>query len=346
MNRRSSPIPCALAGLSLAIVPQAALGSDDDWTRNFRLGALMAYGIDARFAQTGTFGVSGSATGATGVHGVNHLYDDGYVRVDDTGNAQGVTSYWGYQNSSQYDPATHKLTFHSAQNYSLDDRTTQSDSFYAGLDLAYGGHITDWSSTRIGWEFGFGWLPISIRDQRPLTASFIRQAHQFDTGSILLPQAPYNGASGGLGPVIPDLATALPDTISTGTITGTRRLEVTLYNFRLGPTFYWPIAERWAWSASGGFSLGMLDGEYRHDEAIHFADGSIAYSSGRAGKTDFLYGGYVNAMLYFHTDENADVYLGVQYAPLGNSRFGTGGREAELRLDGTLYFMAGFHWPF
>lgn len=347
MNRRTSTISFALASLALATARGGIFDqADEGWTRNFRLGALMSYGIDARFSLNGSFGLSGSAPGATGLHGLDHIYDDGYVRVDDTGNAQDVTSYWGYQSASQYDPATHKLTFHSAKSYSIEDSTTQSDTLYTGLDLAYGGKILDWGSTRVGWELGFGWLPIVIRDQRPLSALFVREVHQFDTGPIILPQAPYNGGPSGIGPVIPDAASPLSDVISPGTITGTRRLEVTLYNIRLGPTFYWDISEHWAWGAGGGFSLGVVDGDYRFNETILFGDGSTANSTGKAGKTDLLYGGYVNAMLYYHTEENADVYLGVQYSPLGSSRFGVGGREAELRLDGAFYFMAGFNWPF
>lgn len=33
--------------------------------------------------------------------GVDHDYDDGYVRVDSSGNAGGLTWFWGYQNQSQ-----------------------------------------------------------------------------------------------------------------------------------------------------------------------------------------------------------------------------------------------------
>ncbi|HTH46988.1 MAG TPA: hypothetical protein VMB21_05715 [Candidatus Limnocylindria bacterium] len=347
MNRRLSTISFALASLTLVTARGGIFDEEDEgWTRNFRLGALMSYGIDARFSLHGSFGLSGSNPGGSGLSPGDHIYDDGYVRTDDTGDAQGLTSYWGYQNSSQYDPATHKLTFHNSQSYAIDDQSTQSDTLYAGLDLAYGGKIMDWGSTRIGWELGFGWLPIVIRDQRPLSASFVRQVQQFDTGPIVLPSAPYNGGSSGIGPVISDIPTSLPDVVSTGTITGDRRLEVTLYNIRLGPTAYWSISEHWAWSAGGGFSLGVLDGQYRFNETVQFSDGSSAISSGRAGDTDLLYGGYVNAMLYFHTEQNADVYLGVQYSPLGNSTFGVGGRSAELRLDGAIYFLAGFHWPF
>ena len=44
--------------------------------------------------------MSGIYVGAA-LGGVNHQYQDGYVRVDSSGNAGGLTSNWGYQNGAQ-----------------------------------------------------------------------------------------------------------------------------------------------------------------------------------------------------------------------------------------------------
>ena len=90
---------------------------NEGWTRHFRLGALVGVNIDAEFKMSGQFSVSGSQPGTPGQPGVDHIYDDGYVRVDETGNAQGLTSYWGYNNASQYDPVAQTLTFHSASSF-------------------------------------------------------------------------------------------------------------------------------------------------------------------------------------------------------------------------------------
>ena len=45
------------------------------------------------------------------ISGVNHDYDDGYVRVDVSTNAGGLTWYWGYDNSSQV-PGDGYIYFH------------------------------------------------------------------------------------------------------------------------------------------------------------------------------------------------------------------------------------------
>jgi hypothetical protein len=99
-------------------------------------------------------------------------------------------------------------------------------------------------------------------------------------------------------------------------------------------------------SFGAGVALGLLDGQYRYNETLVFADSTRAFNSGTANKMDLKYGWYADAMFYYHTGENADLYLGFQYMPLGNTQFGITGRDAELQLDGGLYFMAGIHWPF
>lgn len=344
-DRRRNLAVALTVGLLAAVCPEFAR-AQDEWTRNFRIGGMAAFNISAKFTISGTQGLSTHVPGLPGVGGVDHYYDDGYVRVDGTGNAGGVTSFWGYSGASQYNPATQTLTYHSTQGFIVDSSTAASDAPYVGMDLAYGGRITDWGGFRIGWELGFGWLPITITDTQPLAGTVVRNVQQFNTGGILLPQAPYNGGSSGLGPVIPDVATALPNETTTGTVTGRRTLDVTLYNIRLGPTIYREIFNRWAVSAGAGVALGVVDGAYRYHETVNFADGTSASNVGQFGQTDLTYGGYANAMLYYHDRSNADVFLGVQFLTLGNSRFAGNGREADLRLGSALSVMAGFNWPF
>src|ERR1041385_972660 len=65
----------------------------NDWSRHFRIGMLVGFNLKASFRLSGEFSVSGSQPGATNVSGLDHFYDDGYVRVDETGNALGKTIY-------------------------------------------------------------------------------------------------------------------------------------------------------------------------------------------------------------------------------------------------------------
>src|SRR5437762_2350007 len=120
-----------LAGGTAFITNSASAA--DDWTRNFRIGMTLGLNVHADFKMGGTFALSGKDPGPMGVSGANHEFDDGYVRVDNTGNAGGFTSYWGYQNVSQYDAGAQTLTFHTATSLSASSSAVQrDDSPYIG----------------------------------------------------------------------------------------------------------------------------------------------------------------------------------------------------------------------
>jgi hypothetical protein len=190
----------------IACAPWMALAQNaevPDWTRHFRLGAVVGLNMHADFKMNGQFYVSGaSQAGPSGVSGANHTYDDGYVRVDNTGNAQGYTSYWGYQNDSQYNAINQTLTFHGATSFDLTASEHENADPQAGLDLVYGGKLMKSGDALVLWEFGFMWMPVEVKDGTPLSSVFTRTVHSFDTGGIVVPVAPYNGGASGVGPTI------------------------------------------------------------------------------------------------------------------------------------------------
>src|SRR5208283_2549860 len=130
------------------------VSENDDWTRHFRIGAMVGLNISANFnvKNTITFSGKGAAQGN---------YDDGYVHPSGNGP---FTADWGYDNASQYDAALHRLLMHQATSFSTTSGSSSEsgDSAFVGFDMAYGGNLWDWGSARIGWDLGFGLLPISI----------------------------------------------------------------------------------------------------------------------------------------------------------------------------------------
>ncbi len=324
---------------------------EGDWSRHFRVGALVGMNIKADFKINGSFGVSGSNPGQTGEagRGQNHFYDDGYVLVDDTGNGGGATTYWGYKNADQYNAADQTLTFHSANSYTTSGSSSVDGDMQLGLDLAYGGHLFRYGRALVGWEFGFAWLPISIKDSQQLDATATRTVHRFSTGGSSIPKHPYDGSFGSDGyPTIQDIASLVDsnENAGTATVAGSRQLDVTLYNFRLGPTVHWELNRKLALSLSGGAAMGIVSGDLKHNETIVFSDSSTASNKGRTSNTELIYGGYVGATLMYHVEDQGDIYIGAQYMPLGRAKFGGGGRQATLDASGGLYFSAGFNWPF
>lgn len=325
----------------------------DDWTRNFRIGMTLGLNIHADFKMGGAFPLSGKDPGPMGVSGANHEFDDGYVRVDETGNAQGLTSYWGYQNVSQYDAGAQTMTFHTASALSTSATSVQrDDSPYIGFDMAYGGQITRWGRARVGWELGVGILPISIKDTRNLPATFQNASYNADVpGGVIPPGFPdgsgnYNGGPSGIGANLFDTIT--PGSVDSipGTITGPRKLDVTLYSFRLGPTLYWNLHPRWAVNVSAGPALGIVAGDYKFNETDILSTGETLQTSGKFGKIDLVYGGYANGNLLYHLEPHGDLFAGVQFMSLSSSTFRGPGREANLNLGAGFYFTAGVNWPF
>lgn len=312
------------------------VSDEDEWTRHFRIGAIVGLNISANFTTKGTFTLPGN-------NAANGIYDDGYVRVDDTGNAQGYTSYWGYNNASQLNGST--LTMHSTTSYTTSSSSEERSEF-PGFELAYGGNIWAWGKARIGWEFGFGLLPISITDSSPMAANVSQNVYTFNTGGIVVPTAPYQGGSSGIGPTIIAAPTSVTSTnISSGTVSGSHKLDVMLYTFRLGPSVYWDLSEKLGLAVGGGPALGLVSGSYKYNETVT-ANGTSIKNSGQIDSTDVVYGGYVNATLTYHIEDHGDFYVGVQYMPLGNATISSGGREAELKLGGQVYITAGINWPF
>ncbi|MFZ0827664.1 MAG: hypothetical protein WAO02_09605 [Verrucomicrobiia bacterium] len=314
------------------------LPDDDNWTRHFRIGAMVGLNISANFNITGPLTTSGPLQG---------IFNDGYVRSDGTG---ANTGFWGYNDSSQYNAANHTLSMHAVSSYSPTTGASvkEDGSAFPGFDMAYGGNIWAWGNARIGWELGFGLLPISITDNHTMNASANQSTYIFDTQGIVLPGAPYQGTLGGAGepiiPVKPSQITTQPIS-GTGTITGTRTLDVTLYTVRLGPSVFWDLNEYFGVSAGAGPAVGIVSGNYSFNETINI-NAFSAQNNGQIDATDVVYGGYVNASLMYHVVPNGDFYVGLQYMSLGNATISGTSREGQLNLGGQVYISAGINWPF
>jgi hypothetical protein len=327
-----------------------------DWTKHFRVGAQVGFNLKAQFSMSGTFDVSGNNPGATGVSRVDHVYDNGYVLVDASGNDGGLTWNWGYQSADQYDSGSQRLSFRATDSYTTSGNATENSGAQLGVDVAYGGHLTQWGRAMVGWEFGFGYLPVSIKDNQALSANVTRISHSFDVSGIQFPgllgdPSPggfiYEGTYDGPGALIGDVAQAGPgETIANVPLTGERALDVNVFSFRLGPTLHWELPPRFAVAVSAGAAFGIVSGDLKYNETLQFSDGSTANNQGKSGATEFAYGGYISGTLIYHAVKNGDLYLGVQYMPMTSTTFGSDGREAELDMSGALYISTGFNWPF
>ena len=292
--------------------------------------------ISANFSIKGKLGVSGN-------NAANGIYDDGYVRTDDTGNAQDWTSYWGYNNQSQLNGSM--LTMHSTTSYTPIGAGGNADESgaFPGFDMSYGGNLFYLGRARIGWDFGFGLMPISLTDNHPLSVTANQTLYTFNTSPITVPGAPYSGPFNSAGNPTIHTNYSIAYATNNATINGSHTLDVMLYTVRLGPSVYWDLNEDFGLSASFGPAIGIVSGDYKYDEIVTAG----VHNRGQFGATDVVYGGYVNTTLMYHVPgENADIYVGAQYMPMGDANFSGGGREARLKLGGQIYISAGINWAF
>ena len=360
-SRFHFPMLACGAGLLLASAPVGLAQSSDgevwqnlfgpsgelegDWPRHFRVGALVGFNFKASFAMSGPFTIAGSSPGTAGVGGQNHNYDDGYVRLDATGNSGGETWNWGYNSASQL--VGNRLYFHSTDSYTASGSANVTGNAQVGFDSAYGGHLFPLWGGAFGWELGFGVLPIKVKNNLSLPTVVTRTVHSFDTFGNILPQAPYQGGFTGPSATIGDVATAEPpEPPQQGILTGSQTVDVTMYNIRLGPTLHWEFASRFAVEVSAGASVGILAGGLKYDETVVLPGGSAATNQGEVGDTQLVYGGYLAGTLMYHAVKNGDFYVGFQYMPLSNATFNGDGRSAKLDMSGGVYISAGINWPF
>ncbi len=336
---------CGLAGLVLPARGQY----DPDWARNFRVGVLTGFNIKASFKLTPSeFKVSGGKPG---------VYDDGYIHPDPANTGDDFTSNWGYNNDGQYNAGAQELTFHRATSFSATDVTLgkKDDSFPVGFDMEYGGYPWRWTRMRLGFNLGFGFLPLNFSQKVSMTGSVMSQADTYSTdlGSgappPFFPPGGYHGSAGGEGWNIHSQvkSSSDPGTGDAATAVGTETLDVTLLTFRLGPSLFFDLTPKFGLAVGAGPAAGFIAGDYKFDETSTVtADNRTSRSHGQFGVSDFVFGGYVNATLTYHATLNGDFYLGAQYMPLGSANFSQGGREAKLDLSGAIFLSAGINWPF
>ena len=307
----------------------------DDWTRHFRIGALVGMNISASFNESGVFNVNRPAG----------VYDNGYVHPSD--NAFGTTTDWGYQSASQYSAANNTLTMNATTDFSTSGSTTADGGLIPGFEMAYGDNLWYWKHARVGWELGFGFLPISITGNQSTSGQINQNIYTFSTGTIeSMPPPGYPGGSSGSAPAIYSTAVSTNQISSSpGSVNGSHSLDVMLYTLRLGPSFYWDLTEHVGMSLGAGPAIGIVSGDYKYDETIT-AGGINARNSGKIGGTGVVFGGYVNAAVMCHLVNNGDIFVGAQYMPMEDATISGGGREGRLKLGGQLCFSVGINWPF
>ncbi len=363
MNTHTSHRPLALA--SLFLVPLVPLyAADNDPISRVRLeepkenlnrisvGYAAGWNFKADFSRVNPAG-SGSAGPATG-GGVDRFYDDGYNRVDRTGNDGGFTRFWGYKNESQVDLPNDRLLMHSTRSTGGTIKDVEGDPQH-GFQLTFNRQLGRNKDNKWTWglEAAFGWTFIEIEDSgaspfgtRTITDAYnLNGVHPPWVGGE--PNSKYPGFAGTFDGPNSEIEDTPARTITKNPITGTRGFDGDFYYFHMGPYFEIPFADKWSAVISAGVAVGVMDGHLNFNEVVAIPSaGTTRREHGSVDEVDFLVGGYLSATLKYAIDQKWSIFGGGQFQGMTSYEASGKGRKISLDLSTTPFLVAGVSYTF
>jgi hypothetical protein len=311
------------------------------------LGYSMGFNITADFKHVGSYPAAGGGPG-TATSATDHNYDNGYSRVDITGNDHGGfkgTWNWGYRDASQI--SGDKLVMQSSSLAGGAASNDNSPGPQPGFELTYGrelGHAEHW---HWGMEGAFGFTEVTIRDSRPLTGSVNVTRDAYALNGIIPPVAPYQGTYNGPGAIISDLPDRTVTTLATGaTITGSRELDANLFAFKVGPYVEVPLTESWALNFRGGLAVVAVNSEFTYQETTTISGVGTSTSSGQGSQSDLLVGVYAGGSVSCALSDHFGAFAGAQYQNVGEYVHNLNGRKAVLDLSKSIFVTIGLSYSY
>jgi hypothetical protein len=314
----------------------AVAGRADEKDR-FSLNTHIGFNIKADFTGLGGFPAQTDPGPPTG--GANHTYDDGYNRVDASGNANGSTWYWGYQNSSQL--GNDSIVMSSSSSAGTAQLNDVSDDPQWGAELTYAHEFGSNSSYWWGVVVGLGWVNLNIKDSATFSSDVQQLTDTYSLGGIVPPIAPYSGSYSGPGSLIGDAPVRSVQTLPGAALTsGQYSIDANLYTLRLGLLYESPFNDWLALQFGGGALGGVIDSEFRFSEQVSLGVGGLS-RQGATSDTGLVGGAYGEAGFILYLGEHWTATAGIQYQYLSDFSQKTDGKEATVKLKNSLYLCVG-----
>ena len=281
------------------------------------------------------------------------FYDDGFVGVDSTGNAGGVTSFWRYENASQYDPAgaggDGSIAMHHSSFTAPGNR--MSDDPHPGLDFTYSRDLWEVGRGRVGLELGTTYAYIGLHDRRSFNATATTTEDLFSLGGAepLDPGVTGNferggGGVGGGSPLLDELPFERNTVTETLLVDSRDRIHAHLLGTRLGP-FYQYLFGHFGFQISAGVVCALLQDEIRNTMVITSSGGTRRERS-RDSDWKILAGPYAAAQFQVYLSEEFSFFLGGQWQNLGDYVHKGKRQRVEYDFHTMIYAAAGFTYSF
>jgi hypothetical protein len=277
-------------------------------------------------------------------------YSDGYVLTDSTGNALGLTTYWGYDNASQYNAGADTIAFHNTTTPGVQSGNSRP---YPGVELTYDRQFGDkegWNGIHYGLEGAINFLRISFNDNNSYGATVTTVTTLYQLPGTTPPSAPFQGTFNG-SPGGYSLLGATPISSSTAVIPGATlqaqdKFDGDLWGFRLGPYMDFPLTDNFSLHLSAGLALGLLYDQVSWQESLTVPGSGTTTSSGDGDNFHVLWGGYISLDASYQFSDRWGIEGGVQFEDLGKYTHNFGGREADLDLRRSLFLQVGISYNF
>lgn len=310
----------------------------------------MGLNIAVDFKKLGGLGLSnpGPATGGA----VNRNYDNGYNRVDSSGNANNQTWYWGYSSPQSVQGGNLVLQSYSTLP-NASSKNQQGDPQH-GFEINYQRELYRKPHWRFGAEAAFGYSLITVDDNSTVHNRVYRTNDTFALSGVIPPNSPYNGTFEGPGPVISSEPSSRSTDVLTGaaTITGNRQLDGQLFLVRLGPYLEVPLSERFSVFINGGLTLGAGYIRFSYNENVEISDPTYGvtltsgHRSGSGSETDFIIGGYGGAGISYALTEQVGLFASAIYQAAGHVSNSQHGKESVLDLGKSILVSVGVSYSF
>jgi len=332
--------------LLAAAATSAAHGADADNPNRFNASGRFLFNVKADFMHLATPANPGPGVG---VHAGDHVYDDGYVKVDESGNAGNATWNWGFQKPSSVVGTS--LELHSSRSPADGLTQRKSDEPQSGFEVSYGRVLKSvdvcGKPMRLGLLGAFGMTFLDIRNSSSITGATTGVKDTYDlSGLPLIPNAPYAGSTPVLGGPLPLL---LPDAPTARTpvnvaATATERMKVSgnLYGLKVGPFAEFPVSDAVSVQVQGGFAALLADGEFAWSEEISTGGAG----TGSASKNAWRYGGFVEGQVNVALGRNWSAFAGAGWQNVGNYSVQAGSKAVKVKLDSAISGFAGLSYSF
>lgn len=343
---------------TLMLIPFAASSYAERGQWSFGAGYAPIVGLRTEFSGFGNFENPFPVPASAG--GTNYFYTDGSVQVDSSGNLGGLTTFWEYNNASQYDPTA--FGGNGAINYStlggsmsgagsvVDSSVAAAAGFelHAYLDLGSVSFLPKMGAGRSatwGLRTGLQYTRVDHSNYAGQVGTVGTITDSFNLNGVIAPTAPYTGSFLGPGPLLGDTPTR-----STGTavaaISGYRNLNVNLFVSTYGSYLALPVTQDIDVMLEGGAVLALASGSYEYESTVTVPGAGTQVSGREKSSTKVLPGVYSGVGLSWHVNDRFSLQGQVRYQFMRQFSLNTNGANANLSFDSAMVLFFGASYRF